>query len=849
MSQKRFKKDIFVNEEINSDKYIKFNNASLEYEGLIKDTDFLYLKCDHKEYNKEKKSRYRISPVCFGRYDLENNKDNFPIGYMYEVYYYKYQPIFQIMLENKDRENIYRIYISKHKSDISIKMTKLIFNIYVKKSYFDEIINKGEISYFLYELCTADENKYHYKYKKHNILITDFDSKISDNIFRMKYKVKLKPYKYQLSNILWLSQHENTKYKISLQKNNDLSAYKINSIDKIILFDNKRNVYDEDFYSNDESRKYKFTVQGCVLCDEVGLGKTLSSFCTIMHDYNTKNMPTLIITPDRLCKQWYSELIKYSHIKLNIIKILTFTNIKYLTIDKIKDSDIVIVSEKVFKSLKYNESTNKIRLSNYNWYRIIIDEAHEVLNSYDIKSHTKICKMRGKLESYNVFNNEIYKLKSNRRILLTATPLANGMDGISQILKFISNDFHINYVKQMEKHANIIYDTCFRYNNKESIKNIVKIPDYKIDNVFLEQTKIERALYNIAKEENNKEKMIQMCTHVLISEENASILKGENYMSIDEIQKKMLKHYNKKLNKEKIGYDNVNNKKLNLEKKLRNIPSEYEKNKLDNCKISIKIRNIYKLITLKNKLPNEINNITNELKEREKTINSIKRCVNIFNNFEEYIEETESCGLCFEDIADVDISIIIECKHIFCTDCMNSIVLKHGKCPMCNIKLSEISIKHLVDKMTLNNDLKKYGTKMAYLVEYIKKIPKDEKVLIFSRWFKMLEMIENVLNDYEISNILLKGNIHKLSNLINRFKTKNDKVLLLSMDKASSGMNLTEANHVILLDTVNVSKNLSSAIEKQAIGRCVRLGQKKKVIVKKFIMKRTIEEDNFNGIN
>ena len=68
---------------------------------------------------------------------------------------------------------------------------------------------------------------------------------------------------------------------------------------------------------------------------------------------------------------------------------------------------------------------------------------------------------------------------------------------------------------------------------------------------------------------------------------------------------------------------------------------------------------------------------------------------------------------------------------------------------------------------------------------------------------------------------------------------------MLSSDSCSSGSNLTEANHIILLDTINAQKSESKAIEDQAIGRAVRIGQKQNVHVYRLIMKDTIEHEYF----
>ena len=74
------------------------------------------------------------------------------------------------------------------------------------------------------------------------------------------------------------------------------------------------------------------------------------------------------------------------------------------------------------------------------------------------------------------------------------------------------------------------------------------------------------------------------------------------------------------------------------------------------------------------------------------------------------------------------------------------------------------------------------------------------------------------------------------------------KIALLSSENSSSGLNLTEANHIVLLDTLNADKNRARVIEEQAIGRSVRLGQEQVVNVKRFIMRDTIEHDYYNRI-
>ena len=110
----------------------------------------------------------------------------------------------------------------------------------------------------------------------------------------------------------------------------------------------------------------------------------------------------------------------------------------------------------------------------------------------------------------------------------------------------------------------------------------------------------------------------------------------------------------------------------------------------------------------------------------------------------------------------------------------------------------------------------------------------------------MLKLISKIFTEYDISHIFVNGSINTVSAKIRKFKIQNDiNVVLMSSDKNPSGLNLTEATTIILLDTLNTSKEESQIIEEQAIGRAVRIGQTEQVNVKRFIMRNTVEHDYY----
>ena len=143
----------------------------------------------------------------------------------------------------------------------------------------------------------------------------------------------------------------------------------------------------------------------------------------------------------------------------------------------------------------------------------------------------------------------------------------------------------------------------------------------------------------------------------------------------------------------------------------------------------------------------------------------------------------------------------------------------------------------------------KYGSKMASLVEYLYKLfeQKENRVIIFSQYDKMLKMIGKTLEEFVIKFVYCCGNNYVLNKNINKFKKDESiRVIMLSSENSNSGSNLTEANYIIFIDVLFNNGESIKPVEIQAIGRAVRLGQKLPVKVVRFITKGTVEEEHYN---
>lgn len=112
------------------------------------------------------------------------------------------------------------------------------------------------------------------------------------------------------------------------------------------------------------------------------------------------------------------------------------------------------------------------------------------------------------------------------------------------------------------------------------------------------------------------------------------------------------------------------------------------------------------------------------------------------------------------------------------------------------------------------------------------------KVLIFSQFTSMLDIIADSLREEKIAFSLLTGKTSKRQELVDAFNTDSPiTAFLISLKAGGVGLNLTSADTVIIFDPW-----WNPATENQAVDRTHRIGQNKTVNVYRLITKGTIEE-------
>lgn len=135
-------------------------------------------------------------------------------------------------------------------------------------------------------------------------------------------------------------------------------------------------------------------------------------------------------------------------------------------------------------------------------------------------------------------------------------------------------------------------------------------------------------------------------------------------------------------------------------------------------------------------------------------------------------------------------------------------------------------------------DYGNYSAKLEILIETIKEKTGNHKILVFSQFVKMLQIVRKRLDDEQITYEYLDGQTQNRQQNVNNFQTNSSvRVFLISLKAGGTGLNLTEADYVFIIDPW-----WNPALENQAIDRCYRIGQTKQVMAYRMICRDTIEE-------
>lgn len=698
---------------------------------------------------------------------------------------------------------------------------------------------------------------------------------VSDVPIKQPPRVSLKMFRYQLDALSWALEIEKscrTGWNFPLLST--LQGTKVR-VDR----ENMR------FYPPSEVQSHEGVIkaQGGFYCDEVGLGKTLTMLALVVQNrlatapirIEPSNLlfpskATLVLCPNHLTRQWKTEAEMNISPHLKVYLITTVTQANELTYSNVIQADLVIVSFQFLMNAHYAERVRLVRsttprtevaeirqadsitrlqelrrrknpesvkfpiLDHFHWHRIILDEGHEV--------------------ALTPLSSHLSSFVGTYKWYVSGTPFPSGLESLLFGLSFIGcqvscynsrNELSFQQVNppkkktsrkcKLEREAIVTSQVCrsvrsclFWRNTKSSVESEYSVPDIVEELVLLEQSDVEKGMYQAALRMGDELRMRQLCCHPQISDEDRSIL-GSAPKTLEEIRTVLLQHAQQEI---------VNCE--NLIKKIKTDIKDLEVRPLDN---------------------EESQAQRDRLIERKKgDVSAQKHACEVHRRTLEYLKAvvpkisqktSDPCGVCLEEITKLTITI---CGHLFCFDCISRAIDAQHTCPACRHKLERkdlqlVGDENAADQIDYSAEqaklTQKYGSKMAALIMYLRKIfQSDAKAIIFSQWDGMLHRVGSTLAENEIPHVYCKGNVFMRTKAIANFtQDSRTRVIMLSLENAASGLNLTEATHIILLDPIAGSKEEARAIERQAIGRAHRQGQQKQITVVRFIIKGTIEHD------
>jgi len=149
-------------------------------------------------------------------------------------------------------------------------------------------------------------------------------------------------------------------------------------------------------------------------------------------------------------------------------------------------------------------------------------------------------------------------------------------------------------------------------------------------------------------------------------------------------------------------------------------------------------------------------------------------------------------------------------------------------------------LRQICNSAALLADGKSYlqaSSKIDVLIEQIQVKAATHKILVFSQFVTMLDLIKKELEIKGIKYEYLTGQTKKRQEVVQSFQNTGVPVFLISLKAGGTGLNLTEADYVYLVDPW-----WNPAVENQAIDRAYRIGQHKNVMAVRLICPDTIEE-------
>lgn len=621
--------------------------------------------------------------------------------------------------------------------------------------------------------------------------------------------------------------------------------------------------------TNHEVQKKPDASRGGILADVMGLGKTLSILALIASTLDSardfgeqepaislgenvkrNSKATLIICPKSVMSNWHEQSKQHT----NSAKFRVYA---YHGPDRIQDTDqlanydIVLAPYQTAASEFSNATGKRNALGSIQWFRIVLDEAHQIRNPTTHVS--KAC----------------CALLAQRRWAVTGTPVQNRLEDLGALIKFLkikpfddgtSWSQHIiapfkNANENVLQHLRLLVDSITLRRMKDAS---IGLPD-RVEHIErLTFSDEEMAIYSQFSKASNIQLRIMLregglkgksyahvlkslgrlravCAHgrEMLGEDDLKELEGLTAGTAIDLGDEPDEEPNGTFTTEKHAYDTFN------------VMSESDVNICICCARRVGEAK-----------PEGDEDVSNELDDSASSASSP-----VSNSV--YDDEDDTMGH------------LTPCYHLICPQCRDTYINSakitrtgdgYYTCSYCEqyVRFDLFDLKRSVFKTIIDARSGKKGrhakwdestysgphTKVKALIDDLKKSELETQDLdpseppirsvVFSGWTSYLDLIEHALSLNNITYVRLDGtmSVKARSAVLQTFSSDpTTTVLLVSIKAGGQGLNFTMANKCYMMEP-----QFNPGVEQQAIDRVHRLGQKRKVTITHYIMKESVEE-------
>lgn len=629
---------------------------------------------------------------------------------------------------------------------------------------------------------------------------------------------------YQLRSISWMATIEAVEPNEMNSIYHNLSGDDDNCLLKFKLGDTPY-ILDKNpiSISSEKSKQEVLRFYGGILADNTGSGKTITTLGLIhafpfskqhyferakrlgnLFNSRLQSRASCVICPSNIHKQWLEEAKKCNP-KFKVYGLSNIYDHQKLSWQDIVQADVIIVSyqflinsnyHKAREDWKNNSGTKgEVSLGQINFYRLIMDEYHEISSLNErIRCAIKL-------------------LQADFYWGLTGTPDKNPFDDISIFRPSCR-------FKSVCKNNNLAEKEFIGKHVKRNVPDL-KLPEIENEIVWIDLSANEWAMFRWkASSSTSIKEQIMMCSHYQLSEKQS--VQVEEFVPIHQLQKLMHKRKQDEIMSLK---EHISRKKESIQNSLNSNPCQ------------------------------DISYLENELKITENKLQSAECSLNYFQSVFQVICEPDKneCRICFDIINESNICIL-PCSHLFCYNCVAPFVQKSSDCPLCRIHISGISDVYRIrikesEILPEVIDTSKYSSKLLGLYNYVKKLIQTDpnsRIILFLQFSDLTEFIAKCFKELQIPYARVAGNVYQRQNAIKKFKESKDvRLIMMSSEDSVSGINLTEATHIILLHPFWTGKGeeIDLAYEKQGISRAYRSGLDHPLKVVRFAVRDSVEDE------